>query len=146
MTAKQLGFACCQVVQKPFALSFHVPRFWPDSARGSRVILPSGVNAILNLVQPGVEAVKGSPLKKVAWMSLGDIGSAAKTALAVSRIHTTVNGSGSRAESFDHLVGAGEQGGSRLIAETMCNHIDFSIAWIGRHLCSDHVIDRRAPR
>jgi hypothetical protein len=53
MTVKQLGFACCQVVQKPFALSFHVPLFlWPDSARGSRVILPSGVNVILNLV-PG---------------------------------------------------------------------------------------------
>src|SRR5262249_4721538 len=35
MTVKQLGFACCQVVQKPFALSFHVPLFfWPDSARG----------------------------------------------------------------------------------------------------------------
>src|SRR5262245_9995914 len=97
MTVKQLGFACCQVVQKPFALSFHVPLFfWPDSARGSRVILPSGVNVILNLVPPGVEALKGSPLKKVAWMSLGAIGSAAKAALAVSRIHTTVNGSVSR--------------------------------------------------
>src|SRR5215510_6962164 len=85
MTVKQLGFACCQVVQKPFALSFHVPLFfWPDSARGSRVILPSGVNVILNLVPPGVEAVKGSPLKKVAWMSLGAIGSAAKAALADS--------------------------------------------------------------
>src|SRR5215813_3843709 len=36
MTVKQLGFACCQVVQKPFALSFHVPLFFfPDSARGS---------------------------------------------------------------------------------------------------------------
>src|SRR5262245_41135211 len=35
MTVKQLGFACCQVVQKPFALSFHVTLiFWPDSARG----------------------------------------------------------------------------------------------------------------
>src|SRR5262245_34024406 len=97
MTVKQLGFACCQVVQKPFALSFHVPLFfWPDSARGSRVILPSGVNVILNLVPPGVEAVKGSPLKKVAWMLLGAIGSAAKAALAVSRIHATVNGSVSR--------------------------------------------------
>src|SRR5262249_33356092 len=82
MTVKQLDFACCQVVQKPFALSFHVPLFfWPDSASGSRVILPSGVNVILNLVPPGVEAVKGSPLKKVAWMSLGAIGSAAKAAL-----------------------------------------------------------------
>src|SRR6516164_9217123 len=91
MTVKQLGFACCQVVQKPFAFSFHVPLFlWPDSARGSRVILP------MNLVPPGVEAVKGSPLKKVAWMSLGAIGSAAKAALAVRRIHTTVNGPVSR--------------------------------------------------
>src|SRR6516225_822377 len=97
MTVKQLGFACCQVVQKPFALSFHLPVFFcPDCARGSRVILPSGVNVILNLVPPGVEAVKGSPLKKVAWMSLGAIGSAAKAALAVIRIHTTVNGSVSR--------------------------------------------------
>src|SRR5262245_16482719 len=93
MTVKQLGFACCQVVQKPFALIFHVPLFlWPDSARGSRVILPSGVNVILNLVPPGVEAVKGWPLKKVAWMSLGAIGSAAKAALAVSSMHITVNG------------------------------------------------------
>src|SRR5262249_58482365 len=89
--------ALCQVVQKRFALSFHVPVFfWSESARGSRVILPSGVNIILNLVPPGVEAVKGSPLKKVAWMSLGAIGSVAKAALAVSRIHTTVNGSVSR--------------------------------------------------
>src|SRR5215467_6729731 len=94
MTVKQLGCARCQVVQKPVALSFHVPvLFEPDSARGSRVILPSGVNVILNLVPPGVEAVKRSPLKKAAWMSLGAIGSAAKAALAVSRIHTTVNGS-----------------------------------------------------
>jgi hypothetical protein len=59
MTVKQLGFACCQAVQKPVALSFHVPVFLePDSARDSRVILPSGVNVILNLVPPGVEAVK----------------------------------------------------------------------------------------
>src|SRR5262245_18682430 len=54
MTVKQLGFACCQFGHKPFALSFHVPLFfWPDSARGSRVILPSGVNVILNLVPLG---------------------------------------------------------------------------------------------
>src|SRR5215468_11183822 len=86
MTVKQLGFACCQVVQKPFALSFHVPLFLrPDSARGSRVILPSGVNVILNLVPPGVEALKGWPSKKVAWMSLGAIGSAAKAVLAVRK-------------------------------------------------------------
>src|SRR6516165_11876447 len=92
MTVKQLDFACCQVVQKPVALSFHVPVFlWPDSARGSRVILPSGVNVILNLVPPGVEAVKGWPLKKVAWMSLGVIGSAAKAALPVRSMQTTAN-------------------------------------------------------
>src|SRR5215470_20387750 len=93
MTVKQLGFARCQVEQKPFALSFHVPVFiWPDCARGSRVILPLGANVILNLVPPGVEAVKGWPLKKVAWMSFGAIGSAAKASVAVSSMHITVNG------------------------------------------------------
>jgi len=93
MTVKQLGFECCQVVQKPFALSFHVPvSEWPDCARGSRVILPLGVNVILNLVPPGVEAVKGWPLKKVAWMSFGAIGSAAQAVLAVKSMHTTANG------------------------------------------------------
>src|SRR3974377_1444125 len=92
MTVKQLGFACCQVVQKPFGLSFHLPVFFcPDCARGSRVILPSGINVILNLVPPGVEAVKGWPLKKVAWRSLGVIGSAAKAALPVRSMHTTAN-------------------------------------------------------
>src|SRR5215470_1325916 len=88
MTVKQLGFARCQVEQKPFALSFHVPVFMrPDCARGSRVILPLGVNVILNLVPPGAEAVKGWPLKKVAWMSFGAIGSAAKAALVVRSTH-----------------------------------------------------------
>jgi hypothetical protein len=89
---KQLGFACCQVVQKPVALSFHIPVFLePDSARGSRVILPSDVNVILNLVPPGVEAVKDWPLKKVALMSLGAIGSAAKAALPVRSMDKTGN-------------------------------------------------------
>src|SRR6516164_7823797 len=93
MTVKQLGFACCQVVQKPAVLSFHVPVFLePDSARGSRVILPSGVNVILNLVPPGVEAVKDWPLKKVALMSLGAICSAAKAALLIRSMHNTANG------------------------------------------------------
>src|SRR5262245_11568786 len=95
MTVKQLGFARCQVVQKPLALSFHVPVFLrPDCARGSRDILPSGVNVILNLVPPGVAAVKGSPLKKVAWTSLGAIGSVAKAALVVRRMHTIAMGQG----------------------------------------------------
>ena len=91
---KQLGFACCQVVQKPVALSFHVPVFLePDCARGSRVILPSGVNVIVNLVPPGVEAVKDWPLKKVALMSLGAICSAAKAALPYTRsMDATANG------------------------------------------------------
>ena len=90
---KQLGFACCQVEQKPFALSFHVPvSMRPDCARGSRVIVPLGVNVILNLVPLGAEAVKGWPLKKVAWMSFGAIGSAAKAALVVRSTHMTVNG------------------------------------------------------
>jgi hypothetical protein len=93
MTVKQLGFECCQVVQKPFALSFHVPlSVWPDCVRGSRVILPLGVNVILNLAPPGVEALKGSPSKKVAWMSFGAIGSAAKAVLAVRSMLTTANG------------------------------------------------------
>jgi hypothetical protein len=39
-----------------------------------------------------VEAVNGWPLKKVAWMSLGTMGSAAKAKLAARRMHTTANG------------------------------------------------------
>ena len=93
MTVKQLGFACCQVVQKPVAFSFHVPLFLePDCARGSRVILPSGVNVILNLVPPGVAAMKDCPLKKVALMSLGAIGSAAKAVLLMRSMDKTANG------------------------------------------------------
>ena len=66
MTVKHLGFACCQVVQKPVALSFHVP------------VLRSGANVIVNLVPPGVEAVKDWPLKKVAFMSLAGSAKAQK--------------------------------------------------------------------
>ncbi len=63
---KQLGFACCHVVQKPVLLSFHVPPILvPDCATGSRITLPSDVKVILNLVPLGVEAMKGWPLKKV---------------------------------------------------------------------------------
>jgi len=76
---KQLGVARFQVVQKPFALSFHVPAILlPDCSRGSRVILPSGVKVILNLVPERDTAVNGSPVKKVAFISLGAMGSAAK--------------------------------------------------------------------
>jgi hypothetical protein len=45
----------------------------------------------LNWVPLGVEAVKGWPLKKVAWMSLGAMGFAAKAALAVRRMFMTAN-------------------------------------------------------
>ena len=71
-----------QLVQKPCALGFHAPALLlPDTARGSRVICPSGVKVILNLTPLGVAAVKGWPLNNVAWMSLGAMGSAAKAAL-----------------------------------------------------------------
>ena len=43
---KHVGFECAQVVQKPLALSLHVPvpvLALPRCARGSRVIFPSGV-------------------------------------------------------------------------------------------------------
>jgi len=75
---KHLGFEWFQVVQKPFALSFHVPVLaLPCSAdfgavpfvtgeRGSRAIFPSGVKVILNLAPEGVLAVKAWPVKKVA--------------------------------------------------------------------------------
>jgi hypothetical protein len=63
---KQLGLDRVHVVQKPLALSFHVPlSFVPDSSIGSRVTLPSGIKVILNLVPDGEVAVNGSPLKKV---------------------------------------------------------------------------------
>jgi hypothetical protein len=39
------------------------------------------VKIILNWVPPGVEAVKGWPLKKAAWISLGAMGAAAMALL-----------------------------------------------------------------
>ncbi len=66
-TLKQFDFECSPLVPKPFALIFHVPvLFLPDCARGSRVVLPSGVKVILNLVPVRAVAVKGWPLKNVA--------------------------------------------------------------------------------
>lgn len=65
-------------MQKPFALSFHVPVLallrsadfgampFVRAGRGSRAIFPSGVKVILNLVPEGVLAVKAWPVKKVA--------------------------------------------------------------------------------
>jgi hypothetical protein len=50
------------VVQKPFAVSFHVPvLLLPDCSTGTRIIFLSGVNVILNLVPEGDVAVKGAP-------------------------------------------------------------------------------------
>jgi hypothetical protein len=92
-TVKQLTFARPHLVQKPCVLSFQVPALLlPDCARGSRVIFPSGVKVILNLTPLSVAAVKGWPLKNVAWMSLGAMGSAAKVALAWKSNAATTNG------------------------------------------------------
>jgi hypothetical protein len=92
-TVKQLTFARPQLVQNPWALSFHVPPLLvPDCARGSRVIFPSGVKVILNLTLLSVAAVKGWPLKNVAWISFGDMGSSAQAALAKKSIAATTNG------------------------------------------------------
>jgi hypothetical protein len=84
---KQLGFAWFQVVQNPVALSFHVPALpLPACSSGSRVILPSGVKVILNFVPEGDTAVNGCPLKKVAFISFGAMGSAVKAALTPKSI------------------------------------------------------------
>ena len=84
---KQLGFAWLQAVQKPFALSFHVPALpLPDCSSGSRVIFPSAVKTILNFAPDGDTAVNGCPVKKVAFISFGAMGSAAKAALVPKSI------------------------------------------------------------
>lgn len=89
---KQLEPACSQLVQKPFALSFQMPTFvFPDCARGCRIILPSGVKVIVNLVPPGEAALKGWPLKNVAFMSFGAIDWPAKAALALWNNTTITN-------------------------------------------------------
>ena len=85
---KQLSFACFQAVQKPFALSLHIPvlALPEDPSSGSRVIFPSGVNVILNFAPEGDTAVKGWPVKNVAFISFGAMGSAAKAALVPKSI------------------------------------------------------------
>src|SRR6516165_9439936 len=76
---KQFGAARPQAVQKPFELSFHVPEFLlPVCSRGSRVIFPSGVKVILNLVPDRLTAVKGWPVKKVERISAGGTGQTEK--------------------------------------------------------------------
>jgi hypothetical protein len=85
---KQLSFARFQAVQKPFALSFHVPALPlpEDPSSGSRVIFPSGVKVILNFAPEGDTAVNGCPVKKVAFISFGAMGSAVKAALVPKSI------------------------------------------------------------
>src|SRR5215472_7442670 len=88
---KQLALAWPQAVQKPLALSFQVPALaLPDCSSGSRVIFPSGVKVILNFAPEGDAAVNGCPVKKVAFMSFGAIGSAAKAALAPKSIDIAI--------------------------------------------------------
>ena len=88
---KQLAFAWPQAVQKPLALSFQVPALaLPDCSSGSRVVFPSGVKVILNFAPEGDAAVNGCPVKKVAFMSFGAIGSAAKAALAPKSIDIAI--------------------------------------------------------
>jgi hypothetical protein len=90
---KQFDFACSQLVQKPFAFSFHVPvLFLLDCPRDSRVILRSGVKAILNLAPVSAVAVKGWPLKKVAWMSFGAMGDPAMAILAERAVQRVASG------------------------------------------------------
>ena len=72
-TVKQLALAPLQVVQKPSFDSFQVPSPLapPPPPDGSRFILPSAENVILNLTLDGVAAVNGWPLKNVVWISSG---------------------------------------------------------------------------
>jgi hypothetical protein len=104
----------CSLLNQPFVLTF-----WNNSEATRFCVLPSGTKTIrIKLPRAGVhaarlckrltghraarrkrhfefgtaEAVKGWPLKKVAWMSFGAIGSAAKAALVVRSTHMTVNG------------------------------------------------------
>jgi hypothetical protein len=73
------------------ALSFHVPAsLLPDRSSGSRVILPSGVNVILNLAPEGLVAVNGWPVKKVARISAELMGSAAHALCVPKRIARSI--------------------------------------------------------
>jgi hypothetical protein len=74
----------------------------PDCSSGSRVVFPSGANVILNFVPEGDAAVNGWPVKKVALISFGAMGSADKAALAPKS--TTANTSRPRRGMFKGLV------------------------------------------
>src|SRR5262249_21747284 len=82
---KQLALEPFQVVQKPSLVSFQVPSpLAPVPASGSRVILPSALNTILNLTFAGVAGGKGWPGKEVDWVSLGVSTRAAAGAIAAT--------------------------------------------------------------
>src|SRR5580692_10521885 len=73
-TVKQFSLAPFQVVQKPSVESFQVPSPLappPPPFDGSRFILLSAVNVILNLTLDVVAAVNGWPLKNVVAMASG---------------------------------------------------------------------------
>src|ERR1700757_1233868 len=81
---KQLAMvAPPQVVQKPSFDSFQVPSPLLPPPIGSRFILPSARNVILNLMFEVVDAVNGWPLKKVDWISVGVSLAGCAAALAV---------------------------------------------------------------
>src|SRR5260370_35611800 len=74
-TWKQLAFWPFQGVQKPSLSSFQVPSpLAPARLAGSRVLLPSALNTILNLTPRGSGASNCCPLKKSAcnprWRNL----------------------------------------------------------------------------
>ena len=62
---KQLSLPPFQEVQKPSFDSFQVPSPLLPLPIGTRLILPSGVNVILNLTFDGDDAVNGWPVKNV---------------------------------------------------------------------------------
>ena len=69
-----------------------MPTFiFAGGARACRVILPLGVNVIVNFVPEGEAALKGFPSKNVALMSFGAIGSAAKATLVWTSVAAISN-------------------------------------------------------
>src|SRR5215813_8651929 len=72
-SVKHVALLPFQLVQNPSLLSFQVPSPCTPAARltGSRVIFPSAMNTILNLMFDGVDEVNAWPLKNVSWISFG---------------------------------------------------------------------------
>jgi hypothetical protein len=90
-TVKQLSLEPFQALQKPSFDSFQVPSPLLPVPIGTRFILPSAVNVILNLTFDGVEAVNGSPLKKVDWISAGvSLDGGAAVAAVAKKIAPTI--------------------------------------------------------